>query len=793
MTRRGFSVITGSITRIIYCTNPNRDSIVGASELWEGVILGGSRDTSSRHRAFAVRRLTVACLIAVLSTTGCSEYLYQRDRDLREAAGQRADERQSSADRPSADTVTEDESEKSATEDESAKSAATGPTAQEYRGTGTFVDEDAPSRRQIADTGTGEVTLNFVNADIREVVRSILGDTLNANYLIDPKVQGTVTVHTSRPLPRSGLLPMLEEVLRLNGMALVLRDGIYEVLPLQQAPAGAAMARARLSPGLPGRGFGIQIVPLANISAREMANILEPVVPSDRILRVDTARNLLMLGGTQQELATQQELIDLFDVDWLAGMSFAMLPLKSTEAETLIPELQEVFGDPDQGPLAGLVRFVAIERLNAILVIASRPSQIDKAREWVARLDKAGEEGDGQRLHVYFVQNGRAENLAAVLREVFAPSGGDRAPSAQLARGRQRAEIGGRTARETRRAARQARAEGGEEGEAVEAEAPAVQAGTRAAGRAGEAITLIGDDEIRIIADETNNALVILATPRDYRMVEAALRKLDVVPLQVLIEVVIAEVTLTDTLRFGVQWFFEHRSSDFHLTDNAVAIGNIASVFANPVGGFSYFLNMTDFRVALDALDEITDVNVVSAPQLMVLDNQTAEIQVGDQVPITVQQQQAVIGDANIINSVQMVDTGVILRVTPRVNAGGLVIMDIEQEVSDAVRTTTSNIDSPTIQQRRIKTTVAIQSGESVALGGLIRDRRDRTESGIPFLHQIPFLGDLFGATSNTETRTELIVVITPRVIGGLQDARDMTRELRQKMRAVIPLSYKTQ
>ena len=742
----------------------------------------------------------MACFIVALTTAGCSEILYQKDRDLREAARaaedarQQTDDRQPSTDRPSAEATAESES---------AKPAATGPTAQEYRGTGSFVDEGAPSRQQVAGTGAGEVTLNFVNADIREVVRSILGDTLNANYLVDPKVQGTVTVHTSRPLPRSALLPMLEEVLRLNGMALVLRDGIYEVLPLQQAPGGAAMARARLSPGLPGRGFSIQIVPLANVAASEMAKILEPVVPADRILRVDTARNLLVLGGTQQELATQQELIDLFDVDWLAGMSFAMLPLESTEAATLIPELQEVFGDPDQGPLAGLVRFVPIERLNAILVISSRPSQIDKAREWVARLDKAGEEGDGQRLHVYYVQNGRAEDLAAVLREVFAPSGGDRTPSAQLAPGRQRAEIGGRTARETRRAARQARAEAGEEGEAGEAAAPADAVTAREAGRAGEAIALSGNEEIRIIADETNNALVIMATPRDYRMVELALRKLDVVPLQVLVELVIAEVTLTDTLRFGVQWFFQEQgmfrkaNSNFALTDVAAGVlGPFFSspAFTNPGAGFSYLLAGTDIFVALNALDQITDVNVVSAPSLMVLDNQTAEIQVGDQVPITTQQALDVTANnAPIVNSVQFVDTGVILRVTPRVNAGGLVIMDIEQEVSTPVLTTTSAIDSPTIQQRRIQTSVAIQSGEAVALGGLISDVRDRTETGVPFLHKIPILGDLFGATSNTETRTELIVVITPRVVGGLQDARDMTQELRQKMRAVIPLSYKTQ
>ena len=307
----------------------------------------------------------------------------------------------------------------------------------------------------------------------------------------------------------------------------------------------------------------------------------------------------------------------------------------------------------------------------------------------------------------------------------------------------------------------------------------------------GEGIALSTTSDIRIIADEANNALVILATPEEYRMIDAALTKLDVVPLQVLIESTIAEVELNDELEYGVQWFFQSGSSQFNLSEPADP-GSAPRAFPD-FTGFSYlFASADDIRVTLNALSTLTDVNIISSPSLMVLDNQTAEIQVGDQVPIASQSAVSVVDpDAPIVNSIEYFDTGVILRVTPRVNAGGLVTMEIEQEVSDVGETLTSGIDSPTIDQRRILTTVAIQSGETVTLGGLIRDRRAELESGIPVLREIPVLGKLFGQSFESAARTELLVLITPRVVRSQLDARQVTEELRKRIRAVAPLEDK--
>jgi len=607
---------------------------------------------------------------------------------------------------------------------------------------------------------------------------------LGLNYVLDPKVQGTVTVQTSRPLSREALVPLLEEVLRVNGVALVRRDDFYEAVPLADAPGSSLIARPLIAPSAANPGYGLRIVPLVAISATEMAKIIDSVMPDGRIVRVDAARNLLILAGTQRELGTQQELIDLFDVDWLSGMSFAMVPLKSADAKSVADELETVFGDPQEGANAGLLRFVPIERLNAILVISPQAGPVDNAQAWIERLDRGGGEGGDRRLYVYYVQNGRAKDLAEVLSEAFGGARAERdAVPVSLPPGREPVSL---TSLAPPAPAGDVIASGEQVEAAPDQPAPAappaaiIQPGTAP----GQGIGVTDSGNIRIIADEHNNALLVLATPREYRMVEAALNKLDIVPLQVLIEATIAEVSLNNELRYGVQWFFKEGKSSITLSD--FNTGAVAGLFP----GFSYLLaSGDDVRVALNALESVTDVKVISSPQLMVLDNQTAELQVGDEVPVATQSAVRVEDPgAPIVNSIQFRETGVILTVTPRVNAGGLVTLEIEQEVSDVVPTETSGIDSPTISQRKISSTVAIQSGQTVALGGLISDGTNYAKSGIPFLSRIPILGELFSSTEDTYDRTELLVLITPRVVANNEQARSVTDELRRKLRTVLPL-----
>ncbi|MGI9503216.1 MAG: type II secretion system protein GspD, partial [Geminicoccaceae bacterium] len=295
-----------------------------------------------------------------------------------------------------------------------------------------------------------------------------------------------------------------------------------------------------------------------------------------------------------------------------------------------------------------------------------------------------------------------------------------------------------------------------------------------------------GKREARIVADENNNSLLIRATPENFKKIQSAIQELDVQPVQVLLEATIAEVTLKDELSYGVQWFFQNGSDNITLSD--LASGAVEQTFP----GFSGIFSTNDKRVVFDALDSVSDVRIVSSPQLLVLDNQTAQLEVGDEVPIVTQQAQGVDGsDDRLINTIEQRQTGVILNVTPRVNASGLVVLEIQQEVSDVVQTTTSGIDSPTISQRRIGTSIAVGNRQTVALGGLIRDRTAQSQQGIPLLSSIPVLGSLFGTTNDVTTRTELLVLITPNVVRDHLEAQAVTDEFRRRFQAVTPLEQK--
>jgi general secretion pathway protein D len=641
------------------------------------------------------------------------------------------------------------------------------------RGTGSFLAPPAPAvRASLTTDAAGEITLNLVDAELREVVRLVLQDALGVNYVIDPSVGGRITVQTMRPLPADDLLTVLDSVLRMNGAALV-RDGdLYKILPIEQAISSGPIPDVEPLADAGNPGFGVRVVPLRFVSATAMAPVLEPFAPPSGAIQIDPARNLILLAGMPDQLATLSGLITMFDVDWLQGMSFGLFPLDNAPAAQLVEELHQIFSSLEGGPLEGLVDFVPIERLNAVLVVASQPTYLDQAEVWIDRLDRIGD-GEEPRIFVYSAQNARATNLADVLSEMFDARATTVEGSGLLAPGQEGIEL-------STTSAFSPTAEPGEE------EQTAISQAIRSAAAPGRPVREPSgpeDADIRIIADDTTNSLVIRAAPREYQKIREALQDLDILPLQVLIEATIAEVTLNDQLRFGVEWFFQ--SGDFEFAFDPGSL--------TPLAGFrGFFASGNDVRILLQALDEVTDVNVVSSPQLMVLDNQTARIQVGDQVPITVQSATSVIdADSPIVNSIEYRDTGVILLVTPRVNASGLVIMEIQQEISNVVQApsqTVSETTSPTINQRQINSTVAIASGETVALGGLIQDERERSQSGIPLLSRIPILGALFSTRSNAVRRTELLVLITPSVVENPARARAVTQELRNRLRRLEDL-----
>lgn len=662
-----------------------------------------------------------------------------------------------------------------------------------YKGSGVFLKPPEPER----PTGEkAEVSVNFEAVDIRDIAKTILADVLGESYLIDPKVQGSITFRATRPLPRSALLPTLETVLRMNGIAMVKENGIFKILP-------ANAVRGSVSPRMGGAftGYSVQIVPLKFVGAPEMARILEPFAADPANVKVDEMRNLLILAGTQNEIRHMLDTVEMFDVDWLSGMSVGLFTLKSTDVKTLNAELDKIVGDKSLNPLAGVVRFIPIERLNSFIVITPQPHYLEQAKIWLERLDKAGGTG-GTQLYVYQVQNGKADHLADLLNQAF---GGEAttqtrvttAPS--LAPGLVPTDI--RSARTQTGAAATTsstttttRTPIGTARQATTGSTPTMvprttstptrrtPVATGTATAAGSTLTVTDSagttaSEVRVVPDVENNALLIIANAAGYEKIVGALKKLDTTPRQVLIEVTIAEVTLTDDLEYGLEWLFTNGPRQSGRLDMGSAGLNAR------IPGFSWALTSGagDIRAILNMLATQNKVNVLSSPHVMVADNQTAKIQVGDSVPTA--GPQTVSGTGVVVSSVQYLDTGVILNVTPRINAGGLVNLDIDQEVSSADVTTTSGLNSPTIRRRSASTSVAVQSGETMVLGGLMSENSTVDKSGLPVLSQIPILGGLFGTQLHKNSKTELVVLITPRVATNVGQAKLVSDEFRTKMR----------
>jgi general secretion pathway protein D len=658
------------------------------------------------------------------------------------------------------------------------------------------VAEPPPS----AGEQTGDISLNFVDTDIREIVRVVLGATLKLNYTIDPSVQGTATLEVGKPLPRSALLPTLETLLNQNGATLTMRDSIYRVVPL------ATGAVTGIVSGAGAVGSGTQVVPLRFAAAKDLVKVLEPYVAEGGKITAEPGRNALIVSGDSAVRQTLISLIGAFDIDALAGQSYALFPADKSTPEKIAGELEKVLRTEGEGPLAGVVRVVPMQRVNAVLVVSTQPRYIDQARRFLG-LERRVEDATARAWHVYYVQNGQSTDLEALLQRAFTPGhvSATPAPPGTTAPGAEPARISGGFGGRTGVGGASSSSTQGQTGAASGTQGTGAAAGaTAAAGREGanpaaEPLSAQADtgggaeteNRIRIIANRRNNALLVYATPSEYTVIEGMLRKLDIIPLQVLIEATIAEVTLNDALNYGTQFYLGNKlagilttagpttSSSTTTGNTAITVGGVATGIGN---NFPGFVLANGVREVVNALSAVTQVRVLSAPQVMVLDNEPARLQVGSLVPVLTQSQQSTVANSSIVNSVDYRDTGVIMLVTPRVNSGGLVSLDISQEVSDVASLTTGNIDSPTFTQRLIRTRVAVQDGQTVGMAGLIRDNDSQINSGIPFIKDVPVLGTLFSNQNNSRTRTELLVLITPHVVRDQRDARALTDDLRNQL-----------
>jgi general secretion pathway protein D len=637
----------------------------------------------------------------------------------------------------------------------------------------------------VEQTGD-KFSINVDGADIGEVSKLVLGDTLGFSYLVDPRVQGTITLSTVRPMSANEVLSAFEAALRLSGATLISQGGLYKVIPLQEVLEGEMGTAQRAQAGAPSvPGYGVTVIPLRFIAPSNMLELLDSFIARSGTVRASNIGSLLLVRGSGAE---RQQLVDVvlsFDVDWMRAQTASIALLANSKPADMVSKLQAIFAQDSSVSGGNALRVIPLERLNGVVIIATSREKVRRALVWVGRLDR--ESNTETNYYVYNVQNGDAVSLAKILNATFLEKSGEDALASQVepsktdttlttgptdqtgGQGGQGGQTGGMTGGTT------GQDQGG--GQTPDGKTD-MGTGTPTSGSTSS-VDLAKPDlasGIRITPNPDTNTLIIRATPQIYAKMLGMLKQLDKQAVQVLVNATIVEVSLNDNLQYGVQAYFKSHNFKGGFTNNA----NSLLIRPNLPGLNLLLGSIGDPRIVIDALSAVTKVKVVSSPSLVVLENEAATIKVGDSTPILTQQQQGTGTTSNIVNSVEYRDSGVILKVKPRISANGMVTMDISQELSSV--SGKSDL-GPTFSQRTVASTVTVQSSQTVVLGGMISGVESLDKNSIPVVNKVPVIGDVIGSTDRAAKRNELILFLTPQIIESGQDASQVSEELRDKMR----------
>jgi general secretion pathway protein D len=694
---------------------------------------------------------------------------------------------------------------------------------------GTEISDVGDTRAQPAASGNG-YDLNFENTPVTTVAKVVLGDILNTGYTIDPRVQGTVSLVSVRPIPKSDIVFVLESALRLSGVVLVRDSAGYRLTPLGDAVGAGRVDSAAASPE---PGYGVSVVPLQYVSAQTILKLMDSFATKPGSVRADSTRNLLLIQGTGAERRTAVDTAMSFDVDWMRGQSVGIYPLSSSAPEPLIAELERIMDSGDSGLSQGVVKFQPVSRLNAILVVSRKPMLLHTAATWIKRLDR--EDTTRNSVHVYRMKYGDARQVAKVLTEMFV--GGSQSsldsPDNQLAPGSgsttassaaDRLSFNPNSSSSSSSSSAQPSGLGsrmssgtGIGGAPGSGSSQAAGGNPATAGGALDARSSGGNGQplmqgVRFTPDVVDNTLLIYADQGNYQIIKATLDQVDQPQLQVAIDATIAEVTLTNQLSYGVQAFLTSSNFGLHpdqgsilntqstqaptttttttATGAAAAAGTVTNAFiSRAFPGFNFLIGSEAQPSAiLDALHQFTSVKVLSNPSLVVINNQTATLQVGNVVPVSTGSATVLTTNNTVVNTIDYRNTGIILRVSPRVNINGNVRLEVEQEISNVLPSTAASL-TPTLSERLVKSSISVTTGQTVLLAGLISEQQNGTRAGIPLLDEIQGLGDAFSNQSKTGTRTELIIFIRPQIIRDGTDAHNVAEELRSKLRGTVGAS----
>lgn len=649
----------------------------------------------------------------------------------------------------------------------------------------------APKSAAPPETAGPKIVLNFDNADLYAVIGTI-GELLGLNYIVDPNVRGKVTINTAGGLYKKDLFPVFLQILEVNGLTAIKEGSLYRIVQLKDSSRMPIQTRlddeAEDIP--PMDKIIIQIIPLKFIATHEMTKLLTPFISSGGTIVSDIASNTLLVVDKGINVLKILRLVETFDINMLERVHYRFYRLKYLDAEDVAKTLTDF--SASYGQVTNVfIKFIAIARLNTLFAVSTSPRVFEKIEEILHQIDVV-DETVAPRIYVYFVKNGEAENLADLLDKVFRKksSSKDKSKVSKKKAGGS-AAIKGNPFSEARMAEKAEKKAAEKAAAKSKAESTAKKTVTAEKGETAGSGTLMA--EVNITPDEVRNALIIEAVPADYRVVEDILRQIDILPRQVLIEATIAEITVDTSTELGMEWALGKGAAADGTGSFAATINSIIGGAVEKYTGLQYRIGVTDkWYAALHAMAREGKVNILSSPHVLASDNTEAKIDVSREIPIASGTTTVTSGATVSETTIEYRDTGVILSVTPHIKAGGLVTMDISQEVSDLEKESilVAGKRYPAFFKRTVNTTLTVGHGQTVVIGGLIRDKEEESITGVPCLIKIPVLRYMFGQWGKSVEKIELIILITPRVVANLDDVDAVTDEFKQKVRNVMKRFY---
>jgi len=613
------------------------------------------------------------------------------------------------------------------------------------------------------------VVFNFDNADIYEVIR-VMAEIMRINYIIDPRVKGVVTIRTAGQISIDEVFPIFQSILKLNGATAVKKDNLYEIVPFGDAKKLYVPPAERVEPGksLPEGRYMIQIIPLKYIPVTEVSKVLKPFLSDGADIVEHPPHNILIIGDLASNVRKALDIIALFDLDIFTDLRVRIYPIYNSDVTEIAKEMEKIFSSFEVSIKSGRgvgITFTPVTRINSLLVVSSIPNIFEKVEGWLKELDKAPGEGTKLGVYVYYVQNAKAKDLADVLKEIFmkvkekkpekpAPPPEKYPPGVKPI------------------------------------PTPSASSPPTTVPAPKEEGAAVPEGEINIVVDETNNALVIKAYERDYKNILETIKKLDIYPKQVLIEVLLAEITLDDTHKFGIEWarFIDTLSHGRY--SGTITFGVEPTTASPGVGVLRYQIFEEAGRLAAAIKVAATDnrLRVISSPHILASNNKEAKIQIGVSQPVlTTTYTTTATSSINVVEgTIEYKDVGIILSVTPRISDGGLVSMEITIEDSSVETTSLGGLANiPYFKKKTAKTTLSVSEGQMIVIGGLIETSKKRDKSGLPYLSRIPILGALFGSHDYQDKKTELILLMIPHIITDQIQSRAVTQEFRDKLEGI--------